>query len=215
MSASTAGSEAAAAAPAAQLPFEDWASMQRRRALRDGAWKIRCEEHHAAGVVTRSVSTWHQAEPGIGGCRKSQHFSRAPRRSRAARRQSRASTSGAPLGQQAQRGSSSPASPKLPKQNARQRRSAQRSAEYHRARADAAASASVTASIASTALSAAAAPSLPSKRERGDGEPPLNELPLVPGGEVPAAGALPQRPAKGLRACFLLGLLVPFGLIFV
>ena len=63
MSASTAGSEAAAAAPAAQLPFEDWASMQRRRALRDGAWKIRCEEHHAAGVVTRSVSTWHQAEP--------------------------------------------------------------------------------------------------------------------------------------------------------
>ena len=65
MSASTAGSEAAAAAPAAQLPFEDWASMQRRRALRDGAWKIRCEEHHAAGVVTRSVSTWHQAEPGI------------------------------------------------------------------------------------------------------------------------------------------------------
>ena len=40
MSASTAGSEAAAAAPAAQLPFEDWASMQRRRALRDGAWKI-------------------------------------------------------------------------------------------------------------------------------------------------------------------------------
>ena len=59
--------------------------MQRRRALGDGAWKIRCEEHHAAGVVTRSVSTWHQAEPGIGGCRKSQHFSRAPRRSRAAR----------------------------------------------------------------------------------------------------------------------------------
>ena len=148
----------------------------------------------------------------VGGCRKSQRTSRAPRRSRAVRRQSRASASGAPLGQQAQRGSSSPAPPKLPKQNARQRRSAQRSAEYHRARADAAASASVTASVASTALSAAAAPSSPSKRERGDGEPPLNELPLVPGGEVPAAGALPQRPAKGLRAGFLLGLLVPFGL---
>ena len=214
MSASTAGSDAAAAS-AAQLPFEDWASTQRLRALRDGAWKIRCEEHYAAGVVTRSVSTWHHAEPDIAGRRKSQRTGRAPRRSRAARRQSRASASGAPLGQQAQRGSSSPASPKLPKQNARQRRSAQRSAEYHRARADAAASASVTASVASTALSAAAAPSLPSKRERGDGEPPLNELPLVPGGEVPAAGALPQRPAKGLRAGFLLGLLVPFGLIFV
>ena len=190
--------------------------MQRRRALRDGAWKIRCEEHHAAGVVTRSVSTWHQAEPGIGGCRKSQHFSRAPRRSRAARNPEprlrvRRSASNCSEGAR----QSSPAPPKLPKQNARQRRSAQRSAEYHRARADAAASASVTASIASTALSAAAAPSLPSKRERGDGEPPLNELPLVPGGEVPAAGALPQRPAKGLRAGFLLGLLVPFGLIFV
>ena len=213
MSASIAGSDAAAAS-AAQLPFEDWASTQRLRALRDGAWKIRCEEHYAAGVVTRSVSTWHHAEPDIAGRRKSQRTGRAPRRSRAARRQSRASALGAPLGQQAQRGSSSPASPKLPKQNARQRRSAQRSAEHHKALAAAASAPATASTAATTANNAATAPSSPSKRDRGDDEPALSELPLVPGGVVPAAGALPQRPRKGLRAGFLLGLLVPFGLMF-
>jgi hypothetical protein len=41
------------------------ASTQRLRALRDGVWKVRCEEHYAAGAVTRSISTWHHAEPDI------------------------------------------------------------------------------------------------------------------------------------------------------
>ena len=43
-----------AAAPPAE-PFTDWASSQRRRALRDGAWKVRCEERCEDGAVTRSV----------------------------------------------------------------------------------------------------------------------------------------------------------------
>ena len=56
----------------------------------------------------------------------------------------------------------------------------------------------------SAAAASAVAPPSPSKRTRGDDEPPLQEAPLVPGGEVPAAGPLPQRAAKGLRAGFLL-----------
>jgi hypothetical protein len=139
----------AAAAPAAKVPFEDWASVQRRRARRDGAWQISCEERYVNGVVSRSVYTWHHAGQDrempskVALC-----GSRASRKSRAISRRSRASASGVPLGTSVQKGRPPEGLPKPRPQNARKRRSAQRSADYHATR-EAEASAATAASTAS------------------------------------------------------------------
>ena len=39
--------------------FDAWASRQRRRATRDGAWRVECSERVLRGAVTRTVCTWH------------------------------------------------------------------------------------------------------------------------------------------------------------
>ena len=64
-------------------------------------------------------------------------------------------------------------------------------------------------SIAAADISAAA-PAPSSKRERDD--EPSGALLSMTGGAVAASAALPQRPLKGLRVGFLLGLLLPLGL---
>ena len=45
-----------AAAPPAE-PFTDWADTQRRRALRDGAWKVRCEERCEDGSLCLDMAS--------------------------------------------------------------------------------------------------------------------------------------------------------------
>jgi hypothetical protein len=39
--------------------FDAWASRQRRRATRDGAWKVEVSERVVHGALIRSVSSWH------------------------------------------------------------------------------------------------------------------------------------------------------------
>ena len=104
--------------------------------------------------------------------------------------------------------------PEPSRRNARQRRSAQRSAKHHAklaALADTATgiAAATTAVTTATAISAVAPPS-PSKRARGDDDPSGSLLPLA-GSELAVPAVLPQRPRKGLRVGFLLSLLLPLG----
>ena len=110
-------------------PFADWASAQRRRAVRDGAWKVRCEERCEDGAVLRAVSTWHSVGPD---CRRRQSTgsSRVPRHSRSTRRRARASGSSGSPNLSAQSGSCESAAPTGRIRNARQKRSAERSAQH-------------------------------------------------------------------------------------
>ena len=94
-------------------PFEQWASTQRRRATRDGAWKVEVTERVVGGTITRSVASWHD----------------------------NAKQQGAPLRRPEQQGSDAPvrsgvqqaaSSSRSQRQTARQRRSALRSAAHHR-----------------------------------------------------------------------------------
>ena len=186
------------------------------RAARDGATRVCCEERHAAdGSIARSVTTWHHAGQGKSCRRQPQRARRASRRSRVARRRSRASGSGVPLGNSAQQGNLSEGLPAPRSQNARQRKSAQRSAENHAklraAHADAVRPAAPAATTPTASAVSAVAPSSPPKRPRGDDEPAAEVLLSLTSSEVAAPAALPQRPRKGLRAGFLLGLLLPLG----
>ena len=40
-------------------PFDEWASRQRQRASRDGAWKIEVAERTVCGNIVRTVTSWH------------------------------------------------------------------------------------------------------------------------------------------------------------
>lgn len=203
------------AVPATAEPFADWASAQRRRAVRDGAWKVRCEERCEDGAVLRAVSTWHSVGPD---CRRRQSTgsSRVPRHSRSTRRRARASGSSGSPNLSALSGSCESAAPTGRIRNARQKRSAERSAQHHAKlvaeAGKAAAGEAETAAPVSIAAAdiSAAAPAPSSKRERDD--EPSGALLSMTGGAVAASAALPQRPLKGLRVGFLLGLLLPLGL---
>ena len=57
---------AAAEGNAALEPFDAWASRNRRRAALDGAWRVEVSERVLHGAVTRSVTSWHdraQSQP--------------------------------------------------------------------------------------------------------------------------------------------------------
>ena len=43
--------------------FDSWASRHRRRAALDGAWRVEVSERVLRGAVTRSVTTWHDCAP--------------------------------------------------------------------------------------------------------------------------------------------------------
>ena len=177
-----------AAAPPAE-PFTDWASSQRRRALRDGAWKVRCEERCEDGAVTRSVLTWHPVKPDRRG-QQSSGSSRAPRRSRSTRRHARPSGSSESPSLSAQRGSCDSTALPVRARNARQRRSAERSAQHHATIAAKAAKATAgdTSAVVAVATAAAdisaAAPAPSSKRARDD--EPSGAPPSLTGGVVAA-----------------------------
>ena len=94
-------------------PFEQWASTQRRRATRDGAWKVEVTERMVCGSIIRSVTSWHDSAKQIG-----TPVRRACQPSKV--------VSGRPESQQ------DTCSPHPPRQTARQRRSALRSAAHHR-----------------------------------------------------------------------------------
>jgi hypothetical protein len=94
-------------------PFEQWASVHRRRATRDGAWKVEVTERLSGGTVIRSVASWH----------------------------SNAKQPDTPLRRAKERGSEESSRPGMQqaacaphpqRQTARQRRSALRSAAHHR-----------------------------------------------------------------------------------
>ena len=53
----------ATAAVAASDASPAWASLHRRRAARDGAWKVEVFERSSRGVTTRSVRSWHWHDP--------------------------------------------------------------------------------------------------------------------------------------------------------
>ena len=94
-------------------PFERWASVQRRRAALDGAWKVEVTERVVHGNIIRSVTSWHGA---------AKHSGTPLRRTE---RQG-SSMSDRPGAQQAA------SAPHPLRQTARQRRSALRSAAHHR-----------------------------------------------------------------------------------
>ena len=45
--------------PREAMPFDEWASVQRRRAALDGAWKVEVSERVVHGRTIRSVTSWH------------------------------------------------------------------------------------------------------------------------------------------------------------
>jgi hypothetical protein len=93
--------------------FDAWASRQRRRAALDGAWKVEVTERVVHGNTIRSVASWHDnaKQPGTPLRRAQQQCS-----SESARSGTQQDTS----------------SPHPPRQTARQRRSALRSAAHHK-----------------------------------------------------------------------------------
>lgn len=107
------GSAAAHGGAAVLEPFEQWAARNRRRAARDGAWRIECSErvNREGGGVARSITTWHDTE------RRAQ---RAQRREVPVRQRQQRPPSRRAMGTQ------------QPQQTARQRRSARRSATHHK-----------------------------------------------------------------------------------
>lgn len=52
---------AAGAAWETAEPCDEWASTQRRRATRDGAWKIVVTERMVSGNIVRTVTSWHDS----------------------------------------------------------------------------------------------------------------------------------------------------------
>lgn len=106
---------AGAVSGAAAVPFEEWASRQRRRAALDGAWKVEVVERVMEGTIMRAVKTWHD----------NTSTTHAPMR--------RVRQVGGVAGRPLQRTSVQHAQPAAPsRQSARQRRSALRSAAHHR-----------------------------------------------------------------------------------
>ena len=209
--------DAAPAQAAGAEPLETWASRLRSCALRDGATRVCCEERRAAdGSTVHSVTTWHNAGRRTRAADGSRNEPGALRDGpvRPPGVPGPRSGSGTPLGSSEQQGSPSRGVPEPSRRNARQRRSAQRSAKHHAklaALADTATgiAAATTAVTTATAISAVAPPS-PSKRARGDDDPSGSLLPLA-GSELAVPAVLPQRPRKGLRVAFLLSLLLPLG----
>ena len=148
---------------------------------------MRCEERCEDGAVTRSVLTWHPVKPDRRG-QQSSGSSRAPRRSRSTRRHARPSGSSESPSLSAQRGSCDSTALPVRARNARQRRSAERSAQHHATIAAKAANATAgdTSAVVAVATAAAdisaAAPAPSSKRARDD--EPSRAPPSLTGGVV-------------------------------
>ena len=153
--------------------------------------------------MTRSVSTWHHVGPERSN-QKEQCSSRAARHSRSFRRRARAPARDPPLVSSQQRS-----------RNARQRRSAERSAMHHAGLAARAAATLEGSSSAPATTRAVVVARAISKRERDDDESVLTQVPSAPGGGVLEEGTLPEPKRQGLRVGFLLGVLLPLGFIFV
>jgi hypothetical protein len=115
---SAAPAAAAGAAHGAEAEaFEDWASRQRRRAARDGAWKVEVTERVVDGNITRSVASWHDNTVQTG---------------RAPLRRSRQHGRGTPARRPQQQVASRDQQPVPTQQSSRQRRSNLRSVAHHR-----------------------------------------------------------------------------------
>jgi hypothetical protein len=113
------GTDAAPAAAAGDaceqreaVPFDEWASVQRRRAALDGAWKVEVSERVVRGNTIRFVTSWHDSVqlPNAPLRRDQKRHNDVP-----VRQKEQASSSNNPL-----------------RQTARQRRSILRSAAHHR-----------------------------------------------------------------------------------
>ena len=109
----------AAAAAAVLEPFDSWASRHRRRAARDGAWRVEVSERVQLCAVIRSVTTWHDLQQ--------QHKPQRqvkPKHTKPGKQQQQ---------QQQKPCSAAEQQPQQPQQpNAKKRRSALRSAAHHR-----------------------------------------------------------------------------------
>ena len=115
-SAATPAAAADDANEAAASPFVEWASAHRLRAARDGAWKVEVSERVVNGNITRFVTSWHGSakQPDVPLRRTRQQCSNVSAKSQ----------------QQSTRSATDEQLP--PRQAARQRRSALRSAAHHR-----------------------------------------------------------------------------------
>jgi len=109
---------AGAATGDAAESFVDWASKQRQRAARDGAWKVEVAERTVDGNIERKVTSWHDS-----GMRQHTPSRRAPQQG---------GVSADRPQQQSARSATDEQHPQ--RQTARQRRSALRSAAHHRSR---------------------------------------------------------------------------------
>lgn len=93
--------------------FDEWASRQRRRATLDGAWRVEVTERVVRGSTIRSVTTWHD------------NVKQAGTPLRRAGERGKGTTGRSRVQQDA-------SAPNPPRQTARKRRSALRSAAHHR-----------------------------------------------------------------------------------